>query len=147
MVNLTDILPHIAEENGWGKKWERTKIWLKWNEIFSEPLSKNVQPARVADNDILFLLVEDNIWMQELSFQKLHLIDKINGLLTEKSKIKDIRFQLGIIKQTTEDNIIKDSTLPPLNPEIVDMISGIHDAGIREALLSFYKISIKNMQL
>lgn len=145
MENLTEILSHVAEENGWIKKWERTKIWQKWNEIFPEPLSNNIRPARVSDNDILFLLVEDNIWMQELSFQKLHLIDKINRFLSEKSKIKDIRFQLGIIKQTTKENINDDSTTPPLNPEIIKMITEIQEPGIREAFLSFYKISIKRI--
>jgi len=143
MENLTEILSHVAEENGWIKKWERTKIWQKWNDIFPYPLSEKVHPSRISDNDILFLTVEDNIWMQELSFQKLHLIEKINGFLSQKSKIKDLRFQLGIIKKSAKEIISEDSPEPILNPDIISLISGIDDEGIKEAFLSFYKKSVK----
>lgn len=66
-----------------------------WKEIVGEPVAIHSQPYSIR-NRILFVEVSHPIWMQQLQFLKLTLLEKVNHFLGEPL-IQDIRFKVGKI--------------------------------------------------
>ncbi|MHB8109302.1 MAG: DUF721 domain-containing protein [Syntrophorhabdaceae bacterium] len=68
------------------------KIFGLWDSIAGEKLAVHCQPIRISKG-ILFVEVDDPIWLTQLKYMKLDIQTKITEAM-EKETVKDIRFYL-----------------------------------------------------
>ncbi len=71
---------------------ESIRIFSLWREIVGEKMADHSQPARVT-NSILYVEVDDPVWLTQLRYMKIDIQDKIEEKL-KKNTINDIRFYL-----------------------------------------------------
>jgi hypothetical protein len=67
------------------------KIGILWNKAVGSILSQKTLINKL-ENDILFVNVENSVWLQELVLQKSKILDRINKKLPLQDKIQDIIF-------------------------------------------------------
>ncbi|NMC95592.1 MAG: DUF721 domain-containing protein [Syntrophorhabdus sp.] len=68
------------------------KVFHLWEKIAGEGLANHAKPVRI-DNRILYVEVDDPIWLSQVRYMKLDIMAKI-GVTIKKGIFKDIRFFL-----------------------------------------------------
>ncbi len=95
-----------------GKRWKiffpRNIIWQKWEKITGEAVSQNAWPWYFQDLYCLVVAVSDNIWLQQLTFQKDFILERLNTYLPEGSRLEDLRFVLADVKYVRKKTILRD---------------------------------------
>lgn len=71
---------------------ESVKLFALWDKIAGEKLAAHCQPVRV-NKGILFIEVDDPIWLTQLKYMKIDIQAKITEAL-QKETVKDIKFYL-----------------------------------------------------
>lgn len=74
------------------KDLESVKVFALWDRIAGEKLAAHCLPARI-DRGILYVEVDDPIWLAQVKYMKADILGKITEVL-EKEAIKDVRFFL-----------------------------------------------------
>jgi len=74
------------------KDLESIKIFALWDRIAGEKLAAHCQPVRI-DRGILYVEVDDPIWLAQVKYMKADIHAKITEAL-QKEAIKDVRFYL-----------------------------------------------------
>lgn len=75
-------------------QWEYLPVWKEWKAVVGPETALHAWPHHVDSNGVLFIMVSDSIWMQQLSFQRHVLINKLNSRL-QTGKLCEIRMFLG----------------------------------------------------
>jgi predicted nucleic acid-binding Zn ribbon protein len=68
------------------------KVFHRWEEIAGEGLANHARPVRI-DDKVLYVEVDDPIWLSQVRYMKLDIMAKI-GVTIKKGIFKDIRFFL-----------------------------------------------------
>ncbi|MCK4338470.1 MAG: DUF721 domain-containing protein [Candidatus Cloacimonetes bacterium] len=89
--NIIESLIKDLSQKGFSRE---IKIGLLWNRAVGGILSKKALINKL-ENNILFVNVENNVWLQELVLQKSKIIHRINKKLNYQDKIKDIIFSIS----------------------------------------------------
>lgn len=76
---------------------EQEKALVYWKEAVGETIARRAK-ARSFKNGIVFVVVQDSVWMQELSLLKESIISKLN-LLVGTPIVKDLVFRVGRISE------------------------------------------------
>ncbi|MDD5530198.1 MAG: DUF721 domain-containing protein [bacterium] len=84
------ILPQLLTSLGIKTGIEQHKSLLIWNQIVGKTIATHTTPGWIKFG-ILFVMVDDSIWLQELEFLKSQILLKINEHL-ETSKLRGIKF-------------------------------------------------------
>lgn len=71
---------------------ESIKVFAIWEKIAGEKMAAHCQPVRI-DRGILYVEVDDPVWLTQLRYMKIDIQKKIEETL-QKDSIKDIRFYL-----------------------------------------------------
>ncbi len=144
LSNLQDILGSILQNIPQEHKTEYIRIRAIWNKTVGQRIAEKAQPASVRKN-ILFVNVENSVWMQELHFLRDKIIEKINSEL-HSAKIEDIRFKVGSISPPVQRGLTH--KLPALNSEEIQKIaqqsSSIEDPELRQAFERVMAAYMKN---
>ena len=90
--NIKDILERIAKKTGLDEKLKEAKILEVWNKEVGEKISNHTLPEKLVKGK-LFVKVDSNVWMNQLTFLKKDIITKLNKAIGE-NLIKDIYFKL-----------------------------------------------------
>ena len=89
--NIIENLIKDLSQKGFSKE---IKVGLLWSQTVGGILSKKTLINKL-ENHILFVNVENNVWLQELILQKSKIIHRINKKLNQQDKIKDIIFSIS----------------------------------------------------
>ena len=89
--NIKDILERIAKKTGLDEKLKEAKILEVWNKEVGEKISNHTLPEKLVKGK-LFVKVDSNVWMNQLTFLKKDIITKLNKAIGE-NLIKDIYFR------------------------------------------------------
>ena len=133
------------------KQYRRLYIWTNWHDIVGNEISRISWPYSIDTNDKLLVLVEEPIWLQQLQFNKIFILKKINSII-EDFPIKDIRFKLGDVeslRSSWQDKKVEDkeSSISSFNiTELLDNLSKeerqlfdeIEDKELKNNLISLY---------
>ena len=115
-----------------------------WEGVVGSHIAKKAHPEGVK-NGILQVSVESSVWMQELTFMKQQILERLNQVC-ESSGVKDIRFKLGKISQRMGS--YDEEIVPELNEEEQAMIkkqtANVEDEDVRASLQSFFSTDLKN---
>jgi predicted nucleic acid-binding Zn ribbon protein len=71
---------------------EAHKIFYLWDDIVGEKTARHTKPARIGNN-ILFVEVDDPIWLTQLRYMKIDILEKIEKKVN-KGVLKDLKFYL-----------------------------------------------------
>jgi predicted nucleic acid-binding Zn ribbon protein len=88
------LLKELFRKNDWQLRLDQHQLFQAWEEIVGAELARRAQPDCIR-GEVLWLRVVDSVWMQQLQFQKMMLLETINNWLGEQT-LKDIRFRLDM---------------------------------------------------
>ena len=120
---------------------EQFRVWDIWEEVVGPQIAGKTRPEALR-NGVLVVSVTSSVWMQELSFMKQKILDRINQTLAPGT-IREIRFKLGDIQQAGAG--CYEEPLPQLTEEeqetIAQHTASIEDQGLRESLQKLFTAS------
>jgi predicted nucleic acid-binding Zn ribbon protein len=87
---IGSILNDVLIKFGLKQEIERHKALFIWNQVVGKEIASHTKPGWIT-NGILWIMVDDSIWCQELEFLKNQIREKIN-LHLSSSKIRGIKF-------------------------------------------------------
>ncbi len=115
-VQIGSLLDGLATRYRWQKRLSRNTIWQQWPEIAGEAIAKHSWPMKFKERDVLVVAVSDSVWMQQLSLQKLMLLEAINRTLPPESMVRDLHFTMENIDQVRKSHAATTSA-PKTNSE------------------------------
>lgn len=92
-VQISHILTGQARRLKLSEGMITYRIWDRWREIAGDAIALHARPARWQKNTLI-VRVENSSWLQELSFLKNNIVEKIRALCPE-IKISEIHLELG----------------------------------------------------
>lgn len=98
--SASDILQGTLKAYRLDKKLDQYKAFPHWPEIVGDDVAKVAFPEKIVRGKILVVSVIDASWIQELSLQKLDLLEKIHSFPLGAA-IEDIKFVSGNPKAFT----------------------------------------------
>jgi hypothetical protein len=97
MEKIGTILLNSLKKSRLDKRLMEARIFVNYESMVGEKISQISKPTFM-QNNTLFIGVENHVWVHQLHFLKLELIDKINSNLP-RPLVKDIRFQVRNIEK------------------------------------------------
>ncbi|MFZ5759995.1 MAG: DUF721 domain-containing protein [Thermodesulfobacteriota bacterium] len=137
-TSIRTLLHTLIATKGWEGRVAVHQVFLLWEELVGPDIARHAQPYLIR-KDILWLRVSDSVWMQQLQFLKIMLLDKINGRLP-KGRLADLRFQLDSSlgqESASEDEAARPGPLAPSpaeRQEFERLLGEIADREIRAAI-------------
>ncbi len=141
MSEIDQVVDTIVNDLGMGGALKLHKIKLNWAETFPPPLSLHMEPVFLKDN-ILFINVDSNVWLQELYFNRATIISKLN-----KYGVKSIKLRLSVVKNPVKEEV-KWKEERSLNADdrkfIYDVTKEIKDSTLKASINRVVEKSLKN---
>jgi hypothetical protein len=152
-VRLRGVLGGLSGIKGWQKRFSRAVLWKVWADVVGTKISDHAWPERFQDTDTLVIVVSDSVWMQELSFQRSHLLDALNAHLPPDAQLAGMRFELGDVAMVRSYWTSRGT--PNIPPERgpgrrgvpAEDADGIADAVVRELTDSEVREAMKRLYL
>ena len=123
---------------------DQLRIRDMWEAVVGPHIAKKATPE-VIRNGILQVSVVSSVWMQELTFMKQQILERINQACVS-SGVKDVRFRLGKTLPGMDNS--DEEMLPELTEEeqkeIEQQTATIEDQEVRESLQSLFSIGMKS---
>lgn len=94
---LSSILNRVLETPGKKIDLEKDKVFAVWDQCVGPDVAKNARPSSFKDG-LLIVPVTSAPWSQQLEYEKLMIIDRINAALGKRMVI-DIRFKTGLTRK------------------------------------------------
>ena len=136
--SVSNLLADIFRKRNWKSRIKMHAVFDFWNEAVGREIAEKTRPHLIRGK-VLWVNVSDSVWMQQLHFQKMMLLEQINKRL-DKEKIEDIRFHLDthFNELPEEDKQRVTHSVWPLDPERVNefekMIAAVDDEGLKKSL-------------
>ena len=96
------VLTQLLENTGLNQKIDEQKSLLIWDKVVGKTIALHTTPGWVK-NKILWVLVDDAIWQQELTFLETQIMEKINQQLGGKQICK-IKFLQKRARENIQPN-------------------------------------------
>lgn len=143
---LSDLLHDGLAVCGLGERLREVDIWRFWSEVVGTVVASRAQPMRII-NGTLTVAVSSGPWMQELSFLKEMMKDKLNARLGSEV-VKNIILRSGRVAMS--DRPAADEPLPRKRLThrqlafISEQSAAIADPEIREAFAALMQASLES---
>jgi predicted nucleic acid-binding Zn ribbon protein len=132
---LGDVLSMSLKRLQLGQQLGEYGVWPVWNDVVGAPIARNAQPEKIR-NGTLFVKVASPVWMQQLQYMKIMIVEKINQRL-KADIVKNIFFVVGKIDSAPTEE--KPQTARPQNVAPADgqlddkFLESIENPEIRQA--------------
>ncbi len=144
---ISRLLPGLLHDKGWEKQVELHSIFPKWKELVGEEVSEHAEPLKI-ERGVLWLEVANSSWLQQLQYEKIPLLEKLNFFL-RLSSLRDIKMVLpkGRKRVFAGENSGGESAIEFVQPreekvaEFQRQVECITDEKCREALMRFWYLS------
>lgn len=93
-VKIGTIIENLIQnlsEKGFSRE---IQIAFQWRRTIGDILNNKTRIQKL-DNNVLYILVENNVWLQELVLRKSEILEKLNSRLPARQKVKNIVFSLS----------------------------------------------------
>jgi hypothetical protein len=110
--SVSSVLEGLARRLGLESKLLESRLRRNWVSIVGEPMASNTWPDQIRYKK-LYLLVQNSVWLHQLTFLKPTLIHKLNTVAGGEL-ITDIVLRVGEIPLRAEAS----ATTPPLNDDV-----------------------------
>jgi len=147
MKNVKEIIDDAVKKS---RKLKEGLIQGNWSSIIGEDLSKKSYVSALKDQ-VLFIHVENSVWLQQFSFMKQDIIRKVNAYLNLEY-VKDVQLRISKMKieeyfkevedevKFEPDKIVLDANIEKESEEI---IHDINDNVIKEKIKKLLILSKK----
>lgn len=122
MERVGNILQGLVKSFGLDRSLAIATIRKQWKSIVGEPIALHSEPQEIKAG-IIFITVDVNPWMQQLSFYKADMLAKLRPF-----HIRDIRFRLGEIDRPKGQMDGMDMAHPAFSDEERLYINGVIEA-------------------
>ncbi len=129
-----------------GARLKDLAIWECWDQAVGSAIAGRTRPLRLVGG-VLTVVVASGPWMQQLSFMKTELRDRINTILAD-DRVKDIVLKAGRIQQDTG---IAETSRPAPKPlssqqqaQIARQVSDLEDTELRQSLQALMEQHFRN---
>lgn len=95
--SIASVLHGIARRHGMEAKLLEHKLLKNWREIAGEPVASHTRPDQIKFKK-LYLVVENSVWLQHLTFLKPELIAKVNEA-AGSAMITDVVLRVGQVSR------------------------------------------------
>jgi predicted nucleic acid-binding Zn ribbon protein len=144
---IKELLARIITGKKWQHRLQLHGVFSFWDEIVGPDISRQAQPSFIRGR-ILWVDVTDSIWMQQLHFQKILLLQLINNKLNDLA-LSDIRFRLNSKLVQKEKQIFSPKAPTRIDEEKLTVFQGqlasLRSDGLRETLVSLWKKNHSNI--
>jgi hypothetical protein len=136
LVSFGTILSTVAKQLGLETRLVELRIQQQWPALVGEPIGSHTWPTQIRFHK-LYLLVENSVWLQQLTFLKPALLAKLNAE-AGSAFLTDIVLRVGEIPaQNTEPSPTptapqKTAASDKELAEFASHASAIQDPGIRQ---------------
>lgn len=79
-TNLGSLIDTVLTQKDWQRRLRLHQVFLFWDEVVGEEIARHAQP-QVIRGDVLWIAASDSIWMQQLLFERHHIMELINTRL------------------------------------------------------------------
>ncbi len=140
---VTNALSRVIHDQGWDQQLDMHSVFLVWEELVGETLASCTRPIKIVKGT-LWVEVDTSSWMQQIQFEKVTLLEKINDSL-KISRIRDLRFLLP--EKLHVERKLPETQLRFLSPDgeelkkFQEQTAGIDDEKSREALVRLWYLS------
>ncbi len=141
--SLPGLLSRVAQDQGWEKKLDMHSVFMNWENLAGETFATCSRPCKIVKN-VLWVEVDNSAWMQQIQFEKVALLEKINSSL-RLSRLSGIKFLLphkGDKKVKKDERVLR--FVSPDSRELADFerqAGVIGDERSREALVRLWYLS------
>jgi predicted nucleic acid-binding Zn ribbon protein len=132
---LADLLREILRSKPAGKRLREGKIWDVWEEAVGKQIASRARPVKVSDG-LLTVAVATSPWMQQLTFLKREICDKIN-ILAGEELVRDLYLKAGKVETERREKPPKMKSRRLTADEdafVTREASAVADPEVREAL-------------
>ena len=113
-ASARSVINEISRRHGFaGRLWEY-RLQKQWKTLVGEATAAHTWPTRIKFHK-LHVLVDNSVWLHQLTYLKRSLVEKIQSEMTELS-VDDIIFRIGEIPDYPEEDSPADAPPPPLRP-------------------------------
>lgn len=141
---IASVLPWLSRTMGWEKQLDLHAIFVHWQDIVGHDFREHAQPQKI-ERGVLWLLVENSSWLQQLQFAKMELMEILNRRL-QLTSIIDIKMILP------KDDVFEKHEKPGpavrfVRPDAAKIaafqkqVECITDEKCREALMQFWYLA------
>ncbi|MCH7566792.1 MAG: DUF721 domain-containing protein [Nitrospirae bacterium] len=94
--SVASILRSVLRRHGLGTKLLEYRLQQRWPEIAGEQIATHTRPDQIRFKK-LYLIVDNSVWLQQLTFLKPALLEKIHAAAgsLEGQGVTDIVFRVG----------------------------------------------------
>lgn len=143
---LSDLIQEGLAGLGLGARLAEIEIWRLWPEVVGPAIASRSQPLRII-NGTLTVAVSSGPWMQELSFLKVIMKEKLNERLGGDI-VREIILKSGRVVSAGEPLDDEQPHKKPLSDRQLALISeqaaAIDDPETREAFAELMKASLES---
>ncbi len=93
LIPVGDVIATLMTDGTLPYRPDDIEIWRVWKQVVGETYAENCQPSKIRKKQ-LTITVTDSIWLQELSFHKEIILERINGKLGRKA-VDSIKITVG----------------------------------------------------
>lgn len=136
LVSFGTILTSVAKQLGLETRLVEVRIQQQWPTLVGEPIGSHTWPVQIRFHK-LYLLVENSVWLQQLTFLKPALLAKLNAE-AGSDLLTDIVLRVGEIPSQQPDPAPTTPAPPKATAsdqelaEFAVHASAIQDPGIRQ---------------
>jgi len=84
-ADLGSLVDAVVSQKDWRRRLWLHQVFVFWDDLVGREISQHAQPE-VIRGDVLWLAVSDSSWMQQLTFERHHLLQLINARLAGGDK-------------------------------------------------------------
>jgi len=106
-ASIASILKAVAHRHGIETPLFEHRLRRRWAEVVGEQLAAHTRPDQIRFKK-LYLIVENSVWLQQLTFLKPTLLEKINAA-ADGPAVSDIVLRVGEIRR--EEKAVQSSKL------------------------------------
>ena len=132
---VADLMDGIFSGKPAAKRLEEGKIWLIWDAAVGRQIAAKARPASIRDG-ILTVAVASAPWMQQLTYLKKGIVDKVNELLGA-DLVRDIYLKAGTTQPLSLQSELRRTPARQLTEEedrrIREQTAVVNDPELREA--------------
>ena len=93
LIPIGDIITTLMTDGTLPYKQDDVEIWRVWKEVVGQTYSENARPSKIRKKQ-LTITVSDPIWLQELTFFKGIILEKLNKKLG-RDAVSGIKIKVG----------------------------------------------------
>jgi hypothetical protein len=160
-TDLGSLLASVLTQKDWQRRLRLHQLFLFWDEVVGREIARHAQP-QVIKGDVLWLAVTDSIWMQQLQFERHHILELLNTRLAaggdptvvttktgaaEAPRLADIKFTLdstfGRRRQVRPKKPVLQEIDPDQFAQFSASLNSIDDQATRESMKRLWLVMHK----